>query len=51
MTIEDPVEYQTAAISQIEVNFTSGLTFARGLRTILRWLTTLHRHNAAASIA
>ena len=36
MTIEDPVEYQTSGINQIEVNFKSGLTFARGLRTILR---------------
>ena len=36
MTIEDPVEYQTPGINQIEVNFRSGLTFARGLRTILR---------------
>jgi type II secretory ATPase GspE/PulE/Tfp pilus assembly ATPase PilB-like protein len=30
------VEYQTAGINQIEVNFKSGLTFGRGLRTILR---------------
>ena len=80
MTIEDPVEYQTPGINQVEVNFKSGLTFARGLRTILRSdpdvllvgeirdeetariaiqaamtghlvLTTLHSHNAAASIA
>jgi type IV pilus assembly protein PilB len=29
MTIEDPVEYQTPGINQIEVNFKSGLTFAR----------------------
>jgi type II secretory ATPase GspE/PulE/Tfp pilus assembly ATPase PilB-like protein len=36
MTIEDPVEYQTPGMNQIEVNFKSGLTFARGLRTILR---------------
>jgi type IV pilus assembly protein PilB len=36
MTIEDPVEYQTAGLNQVEVNFKSGLTFARGLRTILR---------------
>jgi type IV pilus assembly protein PilB len=36
MTIEDPVEYQTPGVNQIEVNFKSGLTFARGLRTILR---------------
>jgi len=36
MTIEDPVEYQMHGINQIEVNFKSGLTFARGLRTILR---------------
>jgi type IV pilus assembly protein PilB len=36
MTIEDPVEHQTLGVNQIEVNFKSGLTFARGLRTILR---------------
>jgi type IV pilus assembly protein PilB len=36
MTIEDPVEYQMPGINQIEVNPRSGLTFARGLRTILR---------------
>ena len=36
MTIEDPVEYQTPGVNQIEVNSKSGLTFARGLRTILR---------------
>jgi type IV pilus assembly protein PilB len=36
MTIEDPVEYQTPGINQIEVNPRAGLTFARGLRTILR---------------
>jgi type IV pilus assembly protein PilB len=36
MTIEDPVEYVTTGIDQIEVNVRAGLTFARGLRTILR---------------
>jgi type IV pilus assembly protein PilB len=36
MTIEDPVEYVTSGIDQIEVNVRAGLTFARGLRTILR---------------
>jgi type IV pilus assembly protein PilB len=36
MTIEDPVEYQIPGIAQIEVNHKSGLSFARGLRTILR---------------
>lgn len=36
MTIEDPVEYQVKGIAQIEVRPKSGLTFARGLRTILR---------------
>jgi len=36
MTIEDPVEYQIQGIAQIEVRPKSGLTFARGLRTILR---------------
>lgn len=36
MTIEDPVEYQIKGINQIEVNVRAGLTFARGLRTILR---------------
>jgi type IV pilus assembly protein PilB len=80
MTIEDPVENQISGINQIEVTPKSGLTFGRGLRTILRSdpdvmlvgeirdeetariavqaamtghvvLTTLHAHNAAASIA
>jgi type IV pilus assembly protein PilB len=36
MTIEDPVEYQMPGVNQIEVNARSGLTFAAGLRTILR---------------
>ncbi len=36
VTIEDPVEYLTPGIDQIEVNPRAGLTFARGLRTILR---------------
>lgn len=35
-TIEDPVEYQIPGVNQVEVNTRSGLTFARGLRTILR---------------
>lgn len=35
-TIEDPVEYELAGVSQIQVNTKRGLTFARGLRTILR---------------
>lgn len=35
-TIEDPVEYLTPGIDQTEVNPRAGLTFARGLRTILR---------------
>lgn len=80
MTIEDPVEYQMTGVNQVEVNVKSGLTFARGLRTILRSdpdvllvgeirdeetariaiqaamtghlvLTTMHAHNASASIA
>jgi type IV pilus assembly protein PilB len=36
MTIEDPVEYQLKGVRQIDVRPRSGLTFARGLRTILR---------------
>ena len=36
ITIEDPVEYQLAGVSQIPVNEKKGLTFARGLRSILR---------------
>jgi len=36
MTIEDPVEYQIPGVNQIEVHRKSGLTFARGLSTILR---------------
>jgi type IV pilus assembly protein PilB len=80
MTIEDPVETQLPGVNQIEVTPKAGLTFARGLRTILRSdpdvllvgeirdeetariaiqaamtghlvLTTLHAHNAAASVA
>ncbi len=35
-TIEDPVEYQLPGINQMEVHEKIGLTFARGLRTILR---------------
>src|SRR5438876_4852116 len=36
LTIEDPVEYQIRGITQIPVNEKKGLTFARGLRSILR---------------
>jgi type IV pilus assembly protein PilB len=36
ITIEDPVEYQLHGITQIPVNEKKGLTFARGLRSILR---------------
>ena len=36
ITIEDPVEYQLTGILQIPVNEKKGLTFARGLRSILR---------------
>jgi type IV pilus assembly protein PilB len=79
-TIEDPVEWQIPGVNQVEVNTRAGLTFAQGLRTLLRSdpdvllvgevrddetariaiqaamtghlvLTSLHTHNAAASIA
>jgi len=36
ITIEDPVEYQMKGVNQIQVNEKAGLTFARGLRSILR---------------
>nr|WP_294867500.1 GspE/PulE family protein [uncultured Pseudogulbenkiania sp.] len=36
VTIEDPVEYQLSGVLQIQVNEKKGLTFARGLRSILR---------------
>jgi type IV pilus assembly protein PilB len=36
ITIEDPVEYQIVGVTQIPVNEKKGLTFARGLRSILR---------------
>jgi len=36
VTIEDPVEYQLPGVTQIPVNEKKGLTFARGLRSILR---------------
>lgn len=35
-TIEDPVEYKVQGLNQIQVNQTTGLTFARGLRAIVR---------------
>jgi type IV pilus assembly protein PilB len=36
MTIEDPIEYQMEGVNQVEVNNKAGLSFGRGLRTILR---------------
>jgi type IV pilus assembly protein PilB len=36
ITIEDPVEYQVGGVTQIPINEKKGLTFARGLRSILR---------------
>jgi len=36
ITVEDPVEYKLAGISQVQVNVKAGLTFANGLRSILR---------------
>ncbi|MFC7482887.1 GspE/PulE family protein [Luedemannella flava] len=36
MTIEDPVEYRVESISQIQINEQAGVTFATGLRSILR---------------
>jgi general secretion pathway protein E len=36
ITLEDPIEYQIAGISQIQINEKKGLTFARGLRHVLR---------------
>ena len=36
VTIEDPVEYQLPKINQIQVNYKTGMTFARGLRGMLR---------------
>jgi type IV pilus assembly protein PilB len=36
VTIEDPVEYQLAGVNQLQVNLKAGLTFATGLRSMLR---------------
>ena len=36
ITIEDPVEYQLPGINQLQVNLKAGLTFASGLRSVLR---------------
>lgn len=36
MTIEDPIEYQFERISQVQVNRQAGITFARGLRALMR---------------
>jgi type IV pilus assembly protein PilB len=44
ITIEDPVEYQLRGITQIPINEKKGLTFARGLRSILVF-TTVHANN------
>jgi len=56
MTIEDPIEYESPRANQIEVDEKAGLTFARGLRTILRsdpdvLLVGEVRDDATASIA
>lgn len=36
ITVEDPVEYRLDGINQVQVNYKAGLTFANGLRSILR---------------
>ena len=36
MTVEDPVEYDLPGISQTQINLRAGMTFARGLKAILR---------------
>jgi general secretion pathway protein E len=36
MTIEDPVEYHFTDINQIQVNPSAGITFANGLRSLMR---------------
>jgi type IV pilus assembly protein PilB len=36
VTIEDPIEYRLSGINQVQVNNKAGMTFARGLRSILR---------------
>lgn len=36
ITIEDPVEYQLAGVNQVAVNLATGLTFSKGLRSVLR---------------
>src|SRR5437764_6283493 len=36
ITIEDPVEYQLDGVTQVQVNLKSGLTFATGLRSMMR---------------
>lgn len=36
LTLEDPIEYQLSGISQTQINEKKGLTFARGLRNVLR---------------
>ncbi|MBI2358085.1 MAG: type II/IV secretion system protein [Deltaproteobacteria bacterium] len=36
VTVEDPVEYQVSGINQVQINVRAGMTFANGLRSILR---------------
>ena len=36
VTVEDPVEYQVPGVNQVQINVKAGMTFANGLRSILR---------------
>ena len=36
ITVEDPVEYKIPGLNQVQINPKAGLTFASGLRSILR---------------
>ena len=36
VTVEDPVEYQVPGVNQVQINVRAGMTFATGLRSILR---------------
>ena len=50
-TIEDPVEWNIPRVNQCQVNTVAGLTFERGLRSLLRLVfSTLHTNDAVSSI-
>src|SRR3712207_8686947 len=51
ITIEDPVEYQVAGITQVQTNTKAGLTFANGLRAMMRDRKSTRLNSSHANIS